>query len=164
MPKSFFGAVEVSYLGFKLTPQGIKPGSDKLKAFGQASPPNDIHEVRQFLGLCNYLQGHVFSQVTAPLNAITRKDCEWKKGPLLPHAAKAFFIELITILISDQMVHYPKPELPYALNTVACQGNAKKPGGYGAILAQVLPNGQFQVISYASRKLKCHEKTMHSFC
>ena len=104
-----------------------------------------------------------FDQVTAPLNAITRKDCEWKKGPLSPHAAKAFQ-ELITILISDLVVHYPKLELPYALITDACQGNAKKPGGYGAILAQVLPNGQFQVISYASRKLKCHEKTMHSFC
>jgi hypothetical protein len=32
LPKYFFGATEVSYLGFKLTPDGIKPGADKLKA------------------------------------------------------------------------------------------------------------------------------------
>ena len=59
LPKSFFGAVEVSYLGFKLTPTGIKPGTDKLKAVEKALPPKDIHEVRQFMGLCNFFRGHV---------------------------------------------------------------------------------------------------------
>ncbi len=72
LPKSFFGAVEVSYLGFRLTPQGITPGTDKLKAVADAKPPNDVHEVRQFLGLCNFFRGHVrnFAQITAPLNAL----------------------------------------------------------------------------------------------
>ena len=164
LPKSFFGAVEVAYLGFKLTPEGIKPGTDKLKAVALAPPPNDIHEVRQFLGLCNFFRGHVrnFAQVTAPLNELTRKDCEWKKGPLPPAAAQAFQ-ELKTILVSQPVVHYPQPELPYALITDACQGDAKKPGGYGAILAQIQPSGEFQVISYASRKLKCHEKNYAPF-
>ena len=45
LPKSFFGATEVSFLGFKLTPDGIKPGADKLKAVAAAKPPNDITEV-----------------------------------------------------------------------------------------------------------------------
>ncbi len=99
---------------------------------------------------------------TAPLNALTRKDCPWKMGPMLPEADKAFR-ELRTILISKPLVHYPQPELPYVLITDACQGDAKKPGGYGAILAQVKPDGEFQVISYASRKLKCHKKTTLHF-
>ncbi len=30
--KCFFGNTEVSYLGFVLTPEGIKPGRDKLRA------------------------------------------------------------------------------------------------------------------------------------
>ena len=90
-----------------------------------------------------------FAQVTAPLNELTRKDCEWKRGPLPPEADKAFK-ELKSILVSEPVIHYPQPELPYALITDACQGDAKKPGGYGAILAQVQPSGNFQVISYAS--------------
>jgi hypothetical protein len=45
----------------------------------------------------------------------------------------------------------------------ACQGDAKKPRGYGAILAQVKPDGEFQVISLASQKLKCHEKNYAPF-
>ena len=32
LQKCFFGSKEVSYLGFRLTEQGILPGTDKLKA------------------------------------------------------------------------------------------------------------------------------------
>jgi len=164
LPKSFFGAEEVSYLGFKLTPEGIKPGSGKLKAVAAAKPPNDIHEVRGFLGLCNFFRGHVrnFAQMTAPLNRLTTNDCEWKNGPLPADAEKAFK-ELKTILISEPVVHYPVPTLPYALITDATQSDSKSAGGYGAILVQIKSNGEFQVISYASRKLKCHEKNYAPF-
>jgi hypothetical protein len=51
----------------------------------------------------------------------------------------------------------------YALITDACQGDAVKPGGYGAILAQVRPDVQFQVIGYASRQLKDQEKHLAPF-
>jgi hypothetical protein len=117
LPKSVFGAVKVSYLGFRLTPQGITPGTNKLKAM----PPNNVHEVRQFLGLCNFFRGHVqnFAQITAPLNALTRKDCPWKTSPKPPEADKAFR-ELRTILISKPLIHNPQPELPYVLITDAC--------------------------------------------
>ena len=122
LPNLFFGAIEVSYIGFKLTPDRIKPWTDKLKAVACTLPPNDIHKVRQFLGLCNFFRGHVrnFAQVKAPLNELTRKDCEWKRGPLPPEADKAFK-ELKSILVSEPVIHYPQPELPYALITDACQ-------------------------------------------
>ncbi len=129
-----------------------------------AKPSNDVHEVRQFLGLCNFFRGHVqnFAQITAPLPELTGKDWPWKTGPMPLEANKAFR-ELWTILIPKPLVHYPQPELPYVLITDTCQGDTKKPGGYGAILAQVKPNGEFQVISYASRKLKYHEKNYAPF-
>jgi hypothetical protein len=41
------------------------------------------------------------------------------------------------------MIRCPMPD--------ARQGDAVKPGGYGAILAQVRVNGKFQVIGYASQ-------------
>jgi hypothetical protein len=34
--KCFLRHMEVNYLGFRLTPQGIKPGKDKLKAVEKA--------------------------------------------------------------------------------------------------------------------------------
>ena len=59
LQKCVFGSKEVSYLGFRLTEEGIKPGTDKLKAVKNAPPPSNAHEVRQFLGLCNFFRGHV---------------------------------------------------------------------------------------------------------
>ncbi len=43
--KCFFGSKEVSYLGFRLTEQGILPGTDKLKAVKNTPPPANVHEV-----------------------------------------------------------------------------------------------------------------------
>lgn len=54
LEKCFFGSNSVSYLGFCLTPKGILPGLDKLKAIKEAGPPATLSQVRSFLGLCNY--------------------------------------------------------------------------------------------------------------
>jgi len=67
------------------------------------------------------------------------------------------------ILISDPLIHQPDNKLPYALITDACQGDAVKPGGYGAILAQVRTDGKFQVIGYARQQLKDQERHLEPF-
>ena len=164
LPKSFFGAVKVSYLGIKFTPTGIKPGTDKPKAVEKALPPKDIHEVREFMGLCNFFWRHVenFAQISAPLNKLTTKTCEWNKGPLPEEADQAFNL-LKNILCSELILNYPNPELKYALITDACQDDSKKPEGFGAIFAQINSERKFQAVSYASRKLKNHMKNYAPF-
>ena len=54
--KCSLGNTEVSYLGFVLTPEGIKPGRDQLKAIKAAQPPTDMKAVRSFIGLCNFFE------------------------------------------------------------------------------------------------------------
>ncbi len=121
-------------------------------------PPANVHEVRQFLGLCNFFRCHVrnFAQITAPLTALTKKECSWKGGPLPPEALTAFQ-ELQTYLCSEPVVDYPRRDRPYALIADASLGDGKKPGGLGAILTQLNPQGEHCVIAYASRKLQKHE-------
>jgi len=164
LKKCFFGSTNVSYLGFRLTPEGILPGRDKLKAVGQTPPPANVKEVRQFLGLCNFFRTHVknFALISSPLTVLTRKDSPWKKGPLPPEAFKAYR-ELQTILCSEPVVAYPRSDRTYALITDASAGDDKKPGGLGAILTQVDRNGTFYVIAYASRKLAKHEQNYTAF-
>ena len=164
LQKCVFGSKDVSYLGFRLTEEGIKPGSDKLKAVAAAKPPTNVHEVRQFLGLCNFFRTHVrnFAQISAPLTALTRKDCGWKPGPMPPESLKAFR-ELQTCLCSEPVVDYPRRDRPYALITDAALGDEKHPGGLGAILTQIKPNGEHCVIAYASRKLQKHERNYTPF-
>jgi len=158
LQKCFFGSKEVSYLGFRLTEQGILPGTDKLKAVKNTPPPANVHEVRQFLGLCNFFRCHVrnFAQLTAPLTALTKKECSWKGGAM-PSDALTAFQELQTYLCSEPIVDYPRRNRPYALIADASLGDDKKPGGLGAILMQVNKNGEHCVIAYASRKLQKHE-------
>jgi hypothetical protein len=158
LQKCVFGSKEVSYLGFRLTEEGIKPGIDNLKAVKNTPPPSNLHEVRQFLGLCNCFRGHVrnFAQLTSPLTALTKKECSWKGSQLPPDALTAF-LELQSYLCSEPIVDYPRNNRPYALIVDASLGDDKKSGGLGAILTQIDSTGQHCVIAYASRKLQKHE-------
>ena len=93
LKKCEFGADNVSYLGYRLTPQGILPGTDKLKAVRDAQPPQTVHQVRQFMGLCNFFRAHVrnFAMTAAPLHKLTSKETKWKNGQPLPEEClKAF--------------------------------------------------------------------------
>jgi hypothetical protein len=158
LQKCVFGTKEVSFLGFRLTEEGIKPGIDKLKAVKNTPPPSNVHEVRQFLGLCNFFRGHIcnFAQLTSPLTALTKKECSWKGGQLPPDMLTAF-LELQTYLCSELIVDYPRNNRPYALIVDASLGDDKKLGGLGSILTQIDTMGQHCVIAYASRKLQKHE-------
>ncbi len=46
LQKFVLGSKEVSYLGFRLTEEGIKPGTHKLKVVKNATLPSSVHEVR----------------------------------------------------------------------------------------------------------------------
>ena len=150
--------MKVSYLGFQLTEDGIKPGIDKLKAVALAAPPNLVREVRQFLGLCNFFRTHVknFAPISAPLTAHTRKDNPWKAGDMPSDALKSFR-ELQSCLVSQPVMASLRRNRKYALITDASLGDEKKAGGRGAILTKMDEKEDHQVIAYASRKLQKHE-------
>ncbi len=116
------------------------------------------------MGLCNFFRCHVrnFAQITAPLTALTKKECSWKGGPLPPDALTASQ-ELQTYLCSEPVVDYPRKDCPYALIANVSLGDDKKPGGLGAILTQLNPQGEHCVIAYASRKLQKHERNYTPF-
>jgi len=156
--KCFFGNTEVSYLWFVLTPEGIKPGRDKLKAIKAAQPPTYMKAVRSFIGLCNFFQTHIknFATVSAPLTKLTRKDSGYNGGPL-PKEALDAFLELKKRLMTDPVVAYPRSDQKYVLITYASTGTDKIAGGFGAILTQVDESNKFHVIAYGSRQLRDHE-------
>ena len=163
LKKCFFGNKEVAYLGFRLTPEGIKPGKDKLKAIREAQPPETVQGIRSFVGLCNFFRTHIkdFAQISAPLTKLTRKG-EFEGGKLPEEAEKAFF-QLRKALSSDPVVHYPRKDRTYALITDASTGTETIPGGMGAILTQMDEEGKFYVIAYGSKQLAAHEKNYSPF-
>ncbi len=52
--KSLFCAHKLEYLGCILTREGIKPQPKKVQAILALNPPNNIKELRHFLGMVQY--------------------------------------------------------------------------------------------------------------
>jgi len=164
LDKCLFGDRQVSYLGFTLTPEGIKPGEAKLKSIKQATPPDDVKGIRSFLGLCNFFRHHIkdFAIIAAPLFNLTRQDSEYQSRPLTEAALTAF--QTLQDQLSKQQ---PLPSHPPAwasfLTTMAYLPNKDSPGGLCANLAQRNNLGKIQIISHASRQLKENEKNYTRF-
>jgi hypothetical protein len=146
-----FGSNETSYLWFRLSKDGIFPGPDKLRAVHDAEPPQNVKQIRQFLGLCNFFWGHIqnFVQITSPLTNLTKKDSGWKQGSLPENVLRAFR-HLQSLLCSQPVLAYPRSDRQYALITDASFGDENTAGGLGAILTQINKDGKFYVIAYAS--------------
>ncbi len=49
--KSLFCSHEIKYLGYILTREGIKPQPKKVQAILALNPPNNVKELRHFLGM-----------------------------------------------------------------------------------------------------------------
>ena len=60
---------ELTFLGHKVSAEGIKPDDYNLKKIREAAPPQDIREIRRFLGMCQYYRQFIpkFADIAQPL-------------------------------------------------------------------------------------------------
>jgi hypothetical protein len=74
-----FLSKNVSYLGFRLTEEGIAPRKDKLKVVLGLSQQNHYKKFIHFLTIAIFLNAfEEFSQVSSPMTCLTKKECPWK--------------------------------------------------------------------------------------
>ena len=161
--KSFFAAPQCEYLGYHISGKGASPGTEKLEAMRKFPEPDSLKKIKEFLGCAQYFRFMIpkFSKDAGYLTALLKKDSNYKKGPL-PLEAAAAFKRLKAALCSNPVVQQPAVEGDWRVTTDASQGDAKHPGGLGAVLTQVV-NGKERVIAYASRSLKKFEKNYSAF-
>jgi hypothetical protein len=78
--KSFFCTHEIEYLGCILTREGIKPQQQKVQAILALNPPNNVKELRHFLGMVQYYCGMwaKHSEMLAPLSDLVGELGEMK--------------------------------------------------------------------------------------
>ena len=95
----------------------ITPLPEKLESIQKILPPKTPKEVKQFLGLIGYYHKFVprFSNLAQPLNALTRKNVAFKWTPV----CQKLFEMLKTSLMTEPILTYPDPNLPYVLFTDA---------------------------------------------
>ena len=89
----------------------------QLNSIQKMLPPQNPKEVKQFLGLIGYYRKFVarFLDLTRPLNALKRKNVEFKWTLICQES----FELLKTSLMKDPNLTYPDPNLPYVLFTDA---------------------------------------------
>jgi predicted aspartyl protease len=157
LDKCIFGAMEVDYLGYRISAEGIRPGAEKTAAIKSFPTPSTVQEVRRFVGLANYFRQQIphFSQKSKPLTQLTRQTSAWTRGPL-PREAQQAFEQLRSALAAAPLTAFPQPGKPYILETDASEK------GLGACLFQI-QGGEKRVIGFASKGLEEHEKNYTAF-
>ena len=163
LSKCLFGAHEVTYLGFRFSGNGVRPGEEKLAAVRDFPEPTSVRQIRQFTGLANYFRAMIpnYANLSGHLTSLTRKNAQWIGGKL-PPAAKDAFEKLKMLLCRKPVMAYPRRDSPFFLSTDACSATDDHAGGYGAVLSQV-QDGRERVVAYASRSLQTHEKNYSAF-
>lgn len=84
LDKCEFLFIEVEYLGYRVSWEGIRPTDGGIGAIARFPIPCDVRVIRRFLRMCAYFRNFIegFSVVTTPLSDLTRKDVSfvWERG------------------------------------------------------------------------------------
>lgn len=150
LKKCQFCLSELTFLGYRITPFGIKPDSDKIKAVMEFNTPSTVKHVRQFLGLTGYYRRFVqdYARIAEPLHALTRKDADFHWNDKCQESMDV----LKKCVTSAPVLRFPDFKSPFFIHADACDL------GLGAALMQVDEEGRDIAVAYASRSLHKAEK------
>ncbi|GFX32436.1 retrovirus-related Pol polyprotein from transposon opus [Trichonephila clavipes] len=150
--KCKFFQKEVNYLGHIISAEGVRTDPEKVSAVKNWKRPENLRELRSFLGLCTYYRKFVkgFSNIARPLHRLTesKQKLQWTKE------CEDSFLQLKEALTSSPILIYPQPDKPFILDTDASNESV------GAVLSQEI-DGQERVVAYWS---KCLSKPERNYC
>jgi len=134
------------FLGFRVTPEGILPDPDKVRAIAEMPAPKTVRGVRRFLGATGFFRRHVpdYAKVAAPLTQLIKKDHRFR---WTDECQKAFQ-SLKDALMNAPILRKPNFDLPFEIHTDASQV------AIGAALMQRDSENKPHAIAYYSRKLR----------
>lgn len=140
--KCVFLAKEVTYLGNVVSKEGIKPDKSKIDSILQMQQPQNVSELRSFLGTVNFFGKFIknLSSLLSPLYYLLRKGTEWEWGP----ECEQSFSQVKGLLSGKHVLTHYNPNKPL---TVTCDASAR---GVGAVLTQPGPSGAERPVAYAS--------------
>ena len=104
----------VEYLGHHISAEGIRPTQEKIRAIMEAPAPQDVTQLRAFLGLVNYYGKFVgqMSSILAPLYKLLEKKTTWNWGQA---QQTAFQLAKQKLTSASVLVHFD-PQKPLILS------------------------------------------------
>ncbi|KAG5867696.1 hypothetical protein JTB14_007524 [Gonioctena quinquepunctata] len=111
----YFCMPVVKYLGHLITPHGIKPDPNKVRAILEREPPTDVKQVMSFIQTCSWFRRFIenFANVSRPLTSLLKKNAKWIWGT----DQQISFDRLKELLTSTPILRQADVRLPYVLRT-----------------------------------------------
>ena len=149
--KTVIAANSVDFLGHLVSQYGISPSEAKVKAIREMAMPKNLDELRTILGFLNYYRAYVpdYSELTAPLHALTCKGAAWQFGQ---HEQTALDAVKTALCAEGRAVRRLNPDKPIQVYTDWCCH------GIGAVIGQVDDDGHEYMVACISRSLNKHER------
>lgn len=143
--KCEFAVQEVKFLGHILNKHGIRVDPEKERAIKEMPAPTDISGLKRFLAMVNYLSrfSPILSEIEVPLRELERRKNDW----LWTDRQQDSFEKVKEVITQAPILAL----FDYSRNhRVTADASAHS---LGAALLQESPDGSWQPVAYASRKL-----------
>lgn len=156
LEKCDFLTTETTYLGHRITKDGVAPGDRNVESIKKFDVPKSFKKVRRFLGLTGFFRKYVkdYAIISAPLRKLLKKDV--KKFYWGDEQQSAF--EKLRLILTD------KPVLaifnPNARHELHCDGSKK---GLGGVLLQIEGDLPPKAVAYFSKALTPTESRYTSY-
>lgn len=118
---------------------------EKVEAILQAPRPENVSQLRSYLGLVNYYHKFLpnLAMTLHPLNVLLQTGTKWKWSKECDRA----FQETKRLITSDKLLTHYDPTQPIRL---ACDAS---PYGIGCVLSHMMKDGSERPVAFASRSL-----------
>lgn len=135
----------MEYLGYILSPEGLRMSEDKVKAILDWLVPRKVKDIQSFLGFTNFYHCfiHKYSDIIIPLTRLTHKGTPWK----FDNKCMAAFNELKQAFTHAPILTHWVPDWQLVMETDASDY------AIAAILSIYLDDGKIHPIAFLSRSL-----------
>lgn len=156
LAKCDFLCDKISYLGYEISAAGVRPGEGKIVSVQNFPRPENVHNVRQFLGLASYFRKFIrdFALISCPLTKLLKKGAAWEWGD----SQEQSFVDLKSRLIDRPILAIYDPAAETELHT-----DASRIGIGGILLQRKSASEPFHPVAYYSRQTSPEEKNFHSY-
>ena len=145
LSKCHIGKQQLDYLGHVISAKGMKPSPKKISAVTEWPIPQNVTQLQQFLGFCNFYRRYIphYSNIAYPLYKLTRKTVEWK-WTQKEHAA---FMKMKQAMTTTPILQRPRcgSEAEFVISTDASKY------GLGGVLLQKDSEGNLRPCAYFAK-------------
>jgi len=144
--KCVFHTMEIEYLGYVISPQGLRMDEEKIRTIKEWKEPTNVKGIQSFLGFANFYRRFIrdYSKITTPLSSLTRKEKGWEWSDKQQEA----FETLKKAMITEPILQHFDPEQSVTIETDASNY------AIGAICSPPDEKEILHPVAYYSRKLK----------